>query len=245
MGLALWPQDNPIQQEWITVRADWSKPGSPYGFWMRLYDSLLDPAAHPRIPDELLYQIALIDSDMWEGEDAPEKIAQEIARLERAYYGTNSANADPNFAVVKNAKTIALQLESVLVYLESKLLDLRKINDVPVSQQEHHDKSISLLADLIERVEKMLAEFEGGIASDKALVVVEEQVPAVFKDAETLDDLGGNGDVAAYVSNFAVVTKHLTDNGTPGHVASGIAGFETLIRKPFQNWREAKKSKKR
>jgi hypothetical protein len=76
----LWPDENPLQQVWEDVRKDWSQPKSPYGFWWRWYDSLLDPKTTPPFPDALMYRIALIDDAIWKaGEEA---VAEEVARIE-------------------------------------------------------------------------------------------------------------------------------------------------------------------
>ncbi|GGD42634.1 hypothetical protein [Sinisalibacter lacisalsi] len=79
----LWPDTNPLQEQWTTTRVDWSRPGSPYAFWLRWYESLLDPASHPPIPAPVLYQIALIDEDIWT--QGAEAVAEEIARIEAEF----------------------------------------------------------------------------------------------------------------------------------------------------------------
>ncbi|SMH54038.1 hypothetical protein SAMN05661107_2869 [Maritimibacter sp. HL-12] len=80
---ALWQRENPNQMIWDRVLSHWSRPGSPYAFWRRWYESLLAPASHPPIPAPVLHQIALIDEDTWK--QGAEVVAEEIARIEAQY----------------------------------------------------------------------------------------------------------------------------------------------------------------
>ncbi len=83
----LWPGEgaeaNPLADLWHKVATQGFTPDSPYDFWRRWYDTLLDPARHPPMPHDMLYEIALIDPEIWEG--APEDLAREIAGIEARY----------------------------------------------------------------------------------------------------------------------------------------------------------------
>lgn len=81
----LWSIEKGKEKDWQQLKNDWSTPNSPYDFWRRWYETLLDPEANTPFPQDLLTQIALIPDEMWEGKDGPEKIATEIARLEELF----------------------------------------------------------------------------------------------------------------------------------------------------------------
>lgn len=77
--------DDGITNDWSDTSSSWDKPNSPYLFWLRWYESLLDPENNPPINPDLLREIVLIDEEKWTGENAPEVIAAEIERLEEQF----------------------------------------------------------------------------------------------------------------------------------------------------------------
>ncbi len=83
----LWPGEgaeaNPLSDLWHKVATQGFTPDSPYDFWRRWYETHLAPARHPPMPHDMLYEIALIAPEIWEG--APEDLAREIADLEARY----------------------------------------------------------------------------------------------------------------------------------------------------------------
>ncbi len=80
----LWPgkgpEANPLSDLWHKVARDGFTPDSPYDFWRRWYETLLDPTRHPPMSFDMLKDIALIAPEIWEG--PPEDLAAEIARIE-------------------------------------------------------------------------------------------------------------------------------------------------------------------
>ncbi|PIE14689.1 MAG: hypothetical protein CSA70_00860 [Rhodobacterales bacterium] len=89
----LWPgkgpEANPLSDLWHKVASKGFTPGSPYDFWRRWYETHLDPARHPPMPFDMLKDIALIDSKIWEC--TPEDLAAEIARIEARYGAARKA----------------------------------------------------------------------------------------------------------------------------------------------------------
>ncbi len=83
----LWPgtgsEANPLSDLWHKVASQGFTPDSPYDFWHRWYETLLDPTRHPPMPFDMLKDIALIAPKIWEG--PPEALAAEIARIEAGY----------------------------------------------------------------------------------------------------------------------------------------------------------------
>ena len=86
-ALPLWPNTpHWVTGAWQSIRARLSVlPAAASDFWIRWYDGLLDPAAHPAIPPEVLHHIARIPEDTWFA--GPEAVAKAIAEIEAAYAG--------------------------------------------------------------------------------------------------------------------------------------------------------------
>ncbi len=83
LSLPLWPDENPLEEQWQQVRAEWSKFRSTYGFWLRWYESLLKGDL---TVSDLFYRIALIPDEIWmRGADA---VADEIERFEAPFYAS-------------------------------------------------------------------------------------------------------------------------------------------------------------
>ncbi|MGH1368738.1 MAG: hypothetical protein ACRBCL_08985 [Maritimibacter sp.] len=246
-SLPLWPEENPLQKKWDVVRnhPDWSVPNAPNDFWRRWYQSLLD--GKRVFPDQLLYDIAILPNDLWKGKGAPQKIAGEIKRLEEEYQAAGGATIETALArssAVENAPVMEQQLRTLLTYLQQQKRRLVGLNSLPESQLERKKNLVSLFDDMIARVDAMLREFEDGIASENALVVVQEQVPAILEDTAKVEDAGGAEETAAYIAHFATTSKVLAESGVEGKVASGLTAFETFIAKPYRDWRKNRKNKK-
>lgn len=118
--LPIWHDENPLLEYWQTVRANWSQPNSPYAFWLRWYESLLDPASHPPFPPELLREIALIPSEVWEA--GAEAVAAAIARIEE------------RFRLLEETRALKAELAALRAATEAEAL--RRHNNPPELVEE-------------------------------------------------------------------------------------------------------------
>lgn len=85
----LWAAgDNSVIEIWEKTRDGAKKDINDWSFWIRWYESLLD--GNP-LPNSLLEQVALIDTEIWEA--GPAVVAEKIAdiQLERAILATSNA----------------------------------------------------------------------------------------------------------------------------------------------------------
>lgn len=245
--IPLWPVETPLLRLWEKTRQDWSQPNSPYAFWLRWYDSLLDPKATPPFADDLLYRIALIDDAIWKA--GAEAVAQAILELEsNNLVGLDQGDEGderaplPSQNLQKNTRTIRLQLDTLRSLLQTEIDELRGRNSVPDTERPDFEKRIEILTRLIARVDAMAEEFDGGIATENALVVVEENLPAIPDEAAALQEAGGPPEVSDLVVSMGATIEHLTKRGTPGTIASGIAAFDYFWTQ-VRDWRSKRKSK--
>ncbi len=195
----LWPDENPLQEVWKKTRQDWSQPNSPYAFWRRWYDSLLDPHSTPPFPDELLYRIALIDNAIWEV--GAEAVAAEIASIEAQFdllEQVRSAKSD--LTAVRSARaTRALRADNLPEGMEP-LADLDAgINDAIAGLDEAEQElekpkpsrqALKKAAVAIGNAAKVLAVYVGKKADKVLDTFLEESTKQLVKKGSVLLSLG-------------------------------------------------------
>ncbi|WP_432449874.1 DUF6161 domain-containing protein [Aliiroseovarius marinus] len=86
----LWHKENPFQEIWERQSKTELSPDTPYEFWRRWYDSLLNPDENPVFPDEMLKNIVQIRDETWL--QGAESIASEIERIETKHRGVSNAD---------------------------------------------------------------------------------------------------------------------------------------------------------
>ncbi len=242
----LWPEDsakaNPLADLWHKVATQGFTPDSPYDFWRRWYESLLDPARHPPMPHDMLYDIALIDPKIWQG--APEDLAREIAGIEARYRGAGRAAVDhgqSSTALVpetledmleRNAKVVLAQLQVLRLLVEEELSRFRATNGGSEEGSRWRERRIAILEDIaksIQRIGEALA--QDSTAPGTALVAISEELPAIADKAEELADNPEDVPISAAMRHMAAVVKHLTDSKVPGSIATGLAAVDYGVKK--------------
>lgn len=197
--IPLWPVETPLLRLWEKTRQDWSQPNSPYAFWLRWYDSLLDPKATPPFADDLLYRIALIDDAIWKA--GAEAVADEIARIEEQFdllEQVRSAKAE--LAAIRSGRASrALRADNLPEGMEP-LADLDAgINDAIAglddAQQELEKpkpsrQSLKKAAAAIGRAAKVLAVYLGKKADKVIDILLEEGTKELVKKGSLILSLG-------------------------------------------------------
>jgi hypothetical protein len=225
----------------LTARVEAGETG--WQFWIDWYEAQLTGADQNW---EMLKEIVLIpDADWQKGAAHVNGLIEEI--VER-YQGDASptlsghaetpgdADFDADYVpgqplaqmLNRNAKTIRLQLDTLASLLRDEIDVLRGRNDLSDEERDEAQRRIEILNRVLGRVEAMAGEFSEGQASENALTVVEENLPALPEDAAELVEEGGDPVVSDLVISMGANIEHLTKRGTPGSLATGIAAFVHL-----------------
>lgn len=247
--LALWDEDMPpqISKAWDTTRTaltDRVEAGDTgWQFWIDWYEAQLSGAEQNW---EMLKEIVLIPDADWkqgaahvnamiaeivENYDARQKLT--VPDTVEIYGGPDESPDQAKFqslqqSLDRSAKTIRLQLDTLATFLRDEIETLRGRNDLSDQERKEAQSRIAILSRLLVRVETMAGEFEDDKASENALTVVEQNLPALAEDAGELAEEGGDPAVSELVISMGASIEHLTKRGTPGTLATGIAAFDHL-----------------
>ena len=224
------------------LRAVWSQdqPGR-WDFWTLWWNGVLSGR---QVDRELQRLVALISRDVWDL--GPDAVAETIVKLEkRDAPDSESRGSDDDpaqsreAALAGNAHAVRLQLDTLRVFVEDEIERLRGANSL--SSREHAELThrLEMLAKVVEAVALMHEAFEEDASGTNALVVVEAQLPAVVEAADNAVAGGGAPEVSAAIVSMATTIKYLTDAGTPGHIATGIA-FADVCMSKIKGWRMRK-----
>ncbi|MGB3178052.1 MAG: hypothetical protein WBA90_09275, partial [Albidovulum sp.] len=226
-ALALWSDDNPLAEDWLTTRRDWRAKG--WSFWISWYEDALAG----REPDwTLLEKVALIPDEIWEhGAEAVNARIAEIVddQSGRAddQVGLDTMHPNVELSLERNARVICVQLEALRMFVEDEVQRVRGQNSLTCGDHDAISVRIEQLTKIIEAVTLMREALdEGPGRSGKALTVIEAQLPKVVDAADDAVALGGSLEASATVVNMAVSIKILVDAGTPGTLAAGYAFAE-------------------
>ncbi len=223
---ALWQAINPFLSQWVLAK---SRLPKGWEFWRDWYQDALD--GHP--PDwPLLNKIALIEPEIWDA--GPEAVNAQIARIERERESV-VLPASPELALSRNAAAVRLQVGALAAFLEQEIVTLRGRNDVTSAESEGIGERVTLLRELVHLTDRMQEALVEGASPANALVVVEESLPALVEGADKLAVGDAETVVSETIVTMAAAIRHLTDNGTPGHLATGIAVFDLASRK-MRGW---------
>ncbi len=135
----LWSdQENPVADLWTSVKSKVSEP--EWVFWMKWYDDALAG----RAPNwDMLEQIALIDSEVWDA--GPVAVAAEIERIKLKYEAL--APIKPNAVVIQNAvannlAAIPPQIEALTSTIDVEIERLRGKNAEDDMEKQEIDQLI-------------------------------------------------------------------------------------------------------
>lgn len=203
-----------------------------FTFWLSWWEGV---RSGKQIDWALQERVARIPTDLWM--QGPRGVAEEIAGLHRGDGSRQDRHEDPGVRAPsamlgQNARAVRLQLDTLKVFVEGEIDRLKGPNDLTV--QEHAARSVRLemLAKIVEAVALMREAFEDAEPpASNALVVVEQQLPAVVENAQAAAEAGGDMAVSGAVISMAASIRHLTDAGTPGNAATAIAFGEFCLSK--------------
>jgi len=94
MQAPLWhdPENNPLAQAWDDTVKSWTAADTDWSFWIRWYDSALNPTRHGAQNGPMLTEIATQDDAFWEGSDA--EVNERIAAIVQRHAIPASENAE-------------------------------------------------------------------------------------------------------------------------------------------------------
>lgn len=156
VGTPLWAdRDNPLGDVWSDVKAQAPEP--EWAFWIKWYDDALAG----RAPDwNMLEQIALIESEVWEAGPVP--VADAIAKIEAKF--DLQKPAKPNATVIQNAvaqnlPAIPPQLEALIETIDAEIERLRGRNpkdDLEKQDLDQLKKTFETMRGAVAGLSKML-----------------------------------------------------------------------------------------
>lgn len=228
-----------FQRNWAQTKDLWAASGFDWSFWINLIEDLL---AGRELDWGLLAEVALIDNAVWE--QGPDAVAEAIANLDKS----REPDLEPlttndeflrshHSALGQNARAIRLQLDTLRVFVEDEIERLRGANSLSSREREALTLRLEMLGKVVEAVTLMRAAFEEDAPGKNALVVVGAQLPAVVEAADNAVAGGGAPEVSAAIVSMATTIKYLTDAGTPGNYATGIAFADMCLGKIKSWWR--------
>ena len=231
LTLPLWPDTPP---DWFTtaeaqMRAYWAADPTLWLFWQRWWDAAT--AGRP-LDWQLQHDIALIPNDIWQSGPGP--VAEAIAQIEAAH---QQAQREPTLDAqlqrlpaptdrTRNIKFVVQQVTLLQDLIEDEYEYLRGHNGRSATEQPLLDQQRATLQRLRDLVKVMLVALEGDPSPSTALTVVNETLPAVADETQTLIDQGAKPQVSAQIYAIAAAVKVLTESGVPGDVAAKIAYAE-------------------
>lgn len=227
LSQSLWARvDSPLQEQWNRTRRDWTVPDAPFAFWLRWYDSVLDPRLHPAFPDEMLFRVATeIDNDTWDA--GPEAVADAIREIEAEYAG-DAEDVDKRIAAMPPApadRVAATKLAmeryradlpatfgSVLGFIALEVERLQTRNCRDADDEEEAKRQIRTLTTLYRTVERL-----------QTLVPKTDDMPT--EDAEKAEKLA-----RLYLSKFRDWPRDHVDDVVGGVYTMGVEIAGNTIR---------------
>ena len=236
--------DTPLKEIWENAKSAMAIDGRVWSFWIRWYEASL--AGKP-VKWEMLEQIALAEYESWERVDpedlsqGPVHVSELIARIEEEFKGAEpEAQVTPSQMLNRNRSTIEAQLDTLAKLVTEEMTRIRGKNDFGEAEGALIAARVSVLESIIEAVEKIRAALQGE-APSIALTVVEEQLPEILKGGEALVKSEDQPSISVSVAQMGETISFLTQKGTPGTLATGIAAAEWTISQPVKWWNYWKK----
>ncbi|MFN0116223.1 MAG: hypothetical protein ACKVPY_16250 [Paracoccaceae bacterium] len=233
-AIPLWSQ--PVPSWFLAVegpmRAIWSQAPARWSFWTRWWDGVLSGR---QLDWRLQEAVALIPGDVWKA--GPDAVAEAIRDIEENLWSDVGTQRTIHGSLDRNRKAIQFQFDALLAFVESEVEQLRGQNSFSTGELERRDARIAALRTITDAVMLMRAAIAEEPSESTALAVVDAQLPAVITAAETAVAKGGPPELSEVIVTMSVTIKHLTDSGTPGTIATGIA-FADLCWRKIQGWRK-------
>lgn len=246
--LPLWPSGQEpadLKKLWEAARTQMQADTSTdWSFWILWYDRIR--AGRDFHADEMARILNPLRREDWE--KGPTHINPMFDDLLAVYRKEDAAAAGGEEIERRSpasVKAIRSQVIALKDFVESELDFLRGLNHVAPENEAEHLRVLEKLIALREIIDGMVKVFEEDANGSTALVVVEENLPAIAEKAEELADLESEPRISAPIISMTATIKYMTDNGTPGHLAYGTAAADLGLRFIKKKWNDRKsKSKK-
>lgn len=235
-GVPLWsiPLPDWFREADAGMRA-LSQADPAYDFWLRWWDGLVSGR---QLPWTLQEKVALIPDEVWQ--QGAEAVAVEIRAIEQG--DELRPFAEPSSlerTLERNRTAILLQFDALIAFVEGEIDLLRGQNSFSSAEQGHRERRLELLRGIVDAVRLMREAIAEAGSEATALVVVETQLPKVVTAADEAVHEGGTPGASEIIATMAITIKCLTDAGTPGHLATGIA-FADMCWRKITGWRKPK-----
>ena len=249
------PLDTPLwsalKPDWFTQvdgidRAIWqTQDPAHWSFWQRWWDGVISGR---QIDWALQEKIALIPDEEWtrepnKGEPTRQaRIAERIAEIE----GQNPTNTsvdppDPKPLLDRKRRIVTLQLDALRALLLAEMERIRSRNSRTDAEGQQAGEWLAILTRILVLSDEISAAMQDtAAASSTALVVVEDKLPQIVEEADSLVRQSGEAQISATIVSMAQTIKLLTESGTPPYIASAIAFIAETVKK-FPKWRKRPK----
>jgi len=238
-GVKLWLEfDDPFREIWGKLKSILKEDEVDWSFWIKWYEEALN--GEPLIW-EMLERIALIPPEDWT--KGPTHLNGLIAAIVAEFEEkAPEVQAAPTQILERNRSVINLQLDALTKLVNDEILLVRGRNDVSKSESELIKARGSVLESILDAVEKIKAALSGDDTST-ALTVIEEQLPEVLGGATELVKTESEPQVSVSIAQIGETISFLTQKGTPGTIASGMAVVDWTISHPVKWWKHLRKPK--
>lgn len=236
----LWPDPiaDPFASDWDKALQFWQTDDTDWSFWITWATAIRNGTPQNL---QMLTEIATQEDDFWQGTD-PEINARIAAMVEKYQNADEDIALRPEQALSRITVAVRLQLETLKAFLDQQIQFLHGQNDFTTAEGEKIQARLTLLLSIRATVERMQAACEDEANPANALVVVEQSLPDVVKDADDLAEQEEEPVISETIVTMSATIKHMTDNGTPGNIATGIAAFD-LMSRTLRGWFKRDKEK--
>ncbi len=237
--MPLWTEgQNPLAEHWVNVKALMKASPKDWSFWIKWYEAALN--GEP-LNCKMLERIALIPSDDWE--QGPKHVNGLIAAIEAEFERVEpEIEMTPAHMLSRNKSVIESQLDTLFQLVTEEKNRLRGQNDFTEVEGERITARLSVMESILAAIEKIKAALEGAEPST-ALAVIEEQLPEVLSGAAELAKGEDEPQVSVSIAQMGETISFLTQKGTPGTLATGMAFVDWSISHPIKWWKHWRNSK--
>jgi predicted metal-dependent hydrolase len=216
-----------MQSHWEAAVAAMEGHPADWSIWIHWYNRVLqDRDWYPERMHEVLKEIA---DGAWE--KGPAHINPMFEEVLELYLADRRAiSGSPNDArPTRHMRSIRAQVITLQDYLETEWRNLSGHN----SRTEEQDEILELLNDLKALVEDMILRLGDAESDGRALVVVDENLPAIVEKTGALALVEAQPAVSETVALMSATIKSLVDAGADPKLATQIAMSEAAGSKLF------------
>lgn len=148
------------------------------------------------------------------------------------------ASSDADSLGQRSARQITAvraQVAALKEYVETEFEFLRGQNQFELGTEAEIEALVEILRQLRALVDEMLRAVDQESDAGTALVAIENSLPAVVDKADALAEIEKEPQVSEVVLGMAASIKVLTESGTPGSLATGIAALD-MVRQTAKGW---------